>query len=150
MSELNKSIKERDCQESLSGKYEVLRGMYSESIEKEWGKFRDIVKESTNDVCSVRRASGQRRKGSEWWNEDVGVAMTEKIKALGIYDGYRTQRTVVKQAVEKNGKLAMGRATGGMNWRVTKNVLETGKASEEGGACKGRDGKGCELSNIAG
>ena len=27
----------------------------------------------TNDVCGMRRVGGQRRKGSEWWNEEVGT-----------------------------------------------------------------------------
>ena len=37
-----------------------------ESVEKEWEKFSDMVMECTNDVCGMRRVSGQRRKGSEW------------------------------------------------------------------------------------
>ena len=44
VSELYKSMKERAYQESLPGKYEVLRGAEIESVEKEWEKFRDIVK----------------------------------------------------------------------------------------------------------
>ena len=35
----------------------------------------------TNDVCGVRRVGGQRRKGSEWWSEEVGVVMAEKRRA---------------------------------------------------------------------
>ena len=54
VSELNKSLKERTYQESLHGKYEVLRGAEVESVEKEWGKFRDIVKGCTNEVCGIR------------------------------------------------------------------------------------------------
>ena len=42
-----------------------------ESVE-EWEKFRDIVMECTNDVCCMRSVGGQRRKGSEWWNEVGG------------------------------------------------------------------------------
>ena len=38
-------------------------------MERESEKFRDIVTECTNDVCGMRRVGGQRRKGSEWWNE---------------------------------------------------------------------------------
>ena len=38
----------------LRGKYHVLRGGYVESEEREWIKFRDIVKESTNEVCGVK------------------------------------------------------------------------------------------------
>ena len=40
-------------------------------MEKEWEKFRDIVMGCTNDVSGMRCVGGQRRKGSEWWNEDV-------------------------------------------------------------------------------
>ena len=82
VSELNHSIKERAYQESLRGKYEVWRGGEVESLEKEWEKFRDMVMERTNDVCGMRRVGGQRRKGSEWWNEEVGKAVTEKRRAF--------------------------------------------------------------------
>ena len=60
------------------------------------GKSSDIVMECTNDVCVMRRVGGQRRKGSEWWNE-VGRAVAEKRKAFEewlqrrdrvTYDGY--------------------------------------------------------------
>ena len=30
------------------------------------------------DVRGIRRVGGQRRKGSEWWNEEVGRAVAEK------------------------------------------------------------------------
>ena len=46
-------------------------------MEKELEKFSDIVMECTNDVCGMRRAGGQRRKGSELWNEKVGVVVPE-------------------------------------------------------------------------
>ena len=38
VSELNHSVKERACQESLRGKYEVWKGGEVESVEKEYGK----------------------------------------------------------------------------------------------------------------
>ena len=47
----------------------------------EWENFRDIVMECTNDVCDMRRVGGQRRKGSEWWNEEVGRAVAENRQA---------------------------------------------------------------------
>ena len=49
---------------------------------EEWEKFRDMVMDCTNDVCSMRRVGGQRRKGSEWWNEEVGKAVAKKRKAF--------------------------------------------------------------------
>ena len=78
VSELNNIVKERAYQESLCGKYEVWRGGEVESVEQEWEKFRDIVMECTNDICGMKRVGGQRRKGSEWWNEEVGRAVAEK------------------------------------------------------------------------
>ena len=73
------------------------------------GKFRDIVMECTNDECGMRRVGGQRRKGSKWWNEDVGRAVAKKRRAFEewlqrrdrvTYDRYRAQRVVVKLAVK--------------------------------------------------
>ena len=98
VSELNHSVTERAYQESLSGKYEVWRGREVESVEKEWEKFRDAVMECTNDVCGMIRVGAQRRKGSEWWNEEVGRAVAEKRRAFEewlqrrdrvTYDRYR-------------------------------------------------------------
>ena len=108
MSELNHSVKERAYQESLRGKYEVWRGGEVESVEKE-EKFRDIVMECTNDVCGMRHVGWQRRKGSEWWNEEVGRAVAEKRRAFEewlqrryrvTYDRYRAQRVAVNLAVQ--------------------------------------------------
>ena len=107
VSELNSSVKERAYQESLRGKYEVWRGGEVMSMENKWKKFRDIVMECTNDVCVMRHAGRQRRKGSEWWNE-VGRVVAEKRRAFKewfqrrdrvTYDRYRAQRVVVKQGV---------------------------------------------------
>ena len=51
-------------------------------MEKEWEKFGDIVIECINDVCGMRRVGGQGRKGSEWWNEEVGRAVAGKRRAF--------------------------------------------------------------------
>ena len=60
-----------------------------ESVEKEWEKFRDIVMEFTNDVCVMRRVGGQRRKGSERWNEEVVVRWPKREELLR--DGFREE-----------------------------------------------------------
>ena len=51
-------------------------------MEEQWEKFRDIVKECTNDVCGLRHVSYQRKKGSERSNEEVGVAVAEERRAF--------------------------------------------------------------------
>ena len=35
-----------------------------------------------NDVCGMRRVGGQRRIGSELWNEESGRALAEKRRAF--------------------------------------------------------------------
>ena len=47
-------------------------------MENEWEKFTDIVMECTNDVCGMRRVGGQRRNGSEQWNEEAGRGSGQK------------------------------------------------------------------------
>ena len=98
VSEQNHSVNERAYQESLCVKYEMCRGREVESVEKEWEKFRDMVMECTNDVCGMRRVGGQRRKGSEWSNEEVCRAVAKKRRAFEewlqrrdrvTYDRYR-------------------------------------------------------------
>ena len=63
----------------------------------------------------MRRVSGQRRKGSEWWNEEVCFAVAVKRRAFEewlqrrnrlTYDRHRAQRLVVKQAVKVAKRMA--------------------------------------------
>ena len=58
-------------------------------MEKEWEKFRDMVMQCTNEVCGMRRVGGQRRKGSEWWNEEVGRAVAKREELLR--NGFREE-----------------------------------------------------------
>ena len=105
-----------------------------ESVEKEWEKFRDMVIECTNDVSGMRRVGGQRRKGSEWWNDEVGRAVAEKRRAFEewlhrrarvTYDRYRAQRVAVKLAVQAAKRMAdrNGESDWGMISRVTKRCF---------------------------
>ena len=57
----------------------------------------------------LRRIGGQRRKGSEWWNDEVGRAVAENRRAFEewlqrrdrvTYDRYQAQRVAVKLAVQ--------------------------------------------------
>ena len=93
----------------IDSKYQPDSKYQVESVEKEWEKFRDMVMECTNDVCGMRRVGGQKRKGSEWCNEEVGRAVAEKRRAFEeylqrrdrvTYDRYRAQRVAVKLAVQ--------------------------------------------------
>ena len=120
-------------------------------MHKEWEKFRDMVMECTNDVCGMRRVGGQRRKGSEWWNEEVGRAVAKKRRAFEewlqrrdrvTYDRYRAQRVAAKlavQAAKRMADLRWGERLGNdfegnkkLFWKEVKQVRK-GKQAREGG-----------------
>ena len=104
----------------------------------------------TNDVCGMRRVGGQRRKGSEWWNEEVGRVVAEKIRAFEewlqrrdtvTYDRYRAQRVAVKLAFQAAKRMAdwrrgerLGNDSEGnkkMFWKEVKRVRKGEQAREE-------------------
>ena len=93
---------------------------------------------------------GQRRKESEWWNEEVGRAVAEKRRAFEeclqrrdrvTYDRYRAQRVAVKLAVQA-AKIMADRRWGErfgndfegnkkMSWKEVKQVRKGEQAREE-------------------
>ena len=114
------------------------------------GKVQRMVMECTNDVCIMRRVGGQRRKGSEWWDEEVGRAVAEKRRAFEewlqrrdrvTYDSYRAQRVAVKLAVQAAKRTAdrrCGERFGNdfegnkkMFWKEVKRVRKGEQAKEE-------------------
>ena len=92
--------------------------------------------ECTNDVCGMRRVGGQRRLGSEWWNEEVRRVVAKKRRAFEewlqrrdrvTYDRYRAQKVAVKLAVQaakkKEWQTGDGESDCGMISRVTKRCF---------------------------
>ena len=108
--------------------------------------------ECTNDVCGMRRVGGQRRKGSEGWNEEVGRTVAENRRAFDewlqrrdrvTYDRYRAQGVAVKLAVQtalqKEWLTGDGESDWGiifegnkkMFWKEVKRVSKGEQAREE-------------------
>ena len=91
-----KAVVEQECEradipESLCGKYEVLWGG---GVEKAYEKYRDIVKERTNDVCGVRCVGGKRGKGSEWCSE---VTMAVAVNRRAFEEWWQSSSGVSKE-----------------------------------------------------
>ena len=93
-----------------------------------------MVIECTNDVCGMRLVGGQRRKGSEWCNEEVGRAVAEKRRAFKewlqrrdrvTYYRYWAQRVAVKLAVQaaKKCRTCDGESDWGMISKITKRCF---------------------------
>ena len=94
----------------------------------------------------MRHVGGQKRRGSEWWNEEVGGAVTEKRIDRVINDRYQAQRVAVKWVVKLPKKLTGDEESNwGMISRVTKKGKTRGKLNRQG-----MKFKGCEWSNIVG
>ena len=73
------------------------------------GKVQRYSEGCTNEVCGMRGVGGQRGKGSEWWSEEVGLAVAKKRRPFEVWlqrrdrdtdDRYGAQRAIVKQAVK--------------------------------------------------
>ncbi len=54
-------------------------------IEEEWELLRRAVVGCAEEVCGMRRVGGRMRKGSEWWYEEVSVAVSEKRHAYEVW-----------------------------------------------------------------
>ena len=106
--------------------------------------------ECINDVCGMRHVGGQRRKGSEWWNEEVGRAVAKKRRAFEewlqrrdsvTHNRYQAQRVAVKlsvQAAKRMAELRWGERLGNdfkgnkkMFWKEVKQVRKGEQAREE-------------------
>ena len=112
-------------------------------METECEKFRDSC---SNDVCGMRRVSGQRTKESELRNEEVCRAVAEKRRAFEKWLQRRdrvyllqipVQKVVVKRAVQNEWRTGDGESDWGMISRATKRCFGKSKASEERGGGKG-------------
>ena len=148
VSELNVESKAEEFQQALSEEYDSVRGQDLKSVEEEWETFKDALLRCARNVCGVRRVGGCRRKGCEWWNEEVKLAVAQKRRAFEewlqarsalAYDNYREKRREVKRVVRRAKRDADARwgrrlcqnfeGNKKMFWKEVKRVRkgETGK-----------------------
>ena len=60
---------------------EVLRSEV-EDVEEEWNKLKIALVGVARSVCGVKKIGNGRRKGSEWWNDDLEKMVKRKKDAL--------------------------------------------------------------------
>ena len=110
VSELRKSEKAREFQEKLTVEWNVVKEQEIAAVEEEWNKFKNGVLGCASEVCGVRRLGGARRKGSEWWNEEMREAVLVKKRAYErwlqkkddvTYEYYKGERNRVKRMVKE-------------------------------------------------
>ena len=58
--------------------YERIKQQEIRSVEEEWKVFRDTELKCATEVCGCRGVGRGIRKGSEWWNDKVRIAVLQK------------------------------------------------------------------------
>ena len=158
VSVLNDKGKERDYQESIGRVWDKVKEREEEGVEEEWSCFKEEVLKCAKGVCGMRKMGGKRRKGSEWWNEEVSVAVAEKRQAHEIWlqkgneeahERYKEKSRVAKRMVRKAkrkadvrwGKSLSENFEGNkkMFWKEVKSVRRGESSREE--RVKGADGQ---------
>ena len=116
--ELNKEEKEREYKEKMRVEYEEVRKREVGNVEEEWKMFKDSVMRNASEVCGKRRVGGFVRKGSEWWSEEVEVAVKEKRKAFEMWLQNNNGETYGKYKEKRREvKLKVGEAKRAADWR---------------------------------
>ena len=158
VSELNKREKEREYQERLQMEWNRVKDGERVGVEEEWAMFNGSVMKCAREVCGMRRVGGGRRKGSEWWNDEVSEAVAAKRGAYEEwlqreseerYERYKDKRREVKRVVKKAKREAdvrWGRQMEGnfeenrkMFWKEVKRLKNGESGREE--VVKGMDGQ---------
>jgi len=91
--------------------WEEVRGRVLGGVEEEWGRFKAVLVESARNVCGVRKVGGKcKRKGSEWWCEEVNIVVREKkeafekflsTKSLEDWETYKVKKRIAKREVRR-------------------------------------------------
>ena len=54
-------------------------------MEEEWSKLKGALGEVARRVCGVKKIGNGRRKGSEWWNDELKNMVKRKKEAFCKY-----------------------------------------------------------------
>lgn len=107
----------REFKRRMEEKWWEVRERRIGEMEEEWKSFKEAVCEVARSVCGVKRVGEKRRKGSEWWNEELREVLKRKKEAYGKYLGnrcverweeYRGVRVEAKRAVDRAKRRAKG------------------------------------------
>ena len=107
---LNEEKKEKEYKKQLREKWEGVKDRVELSVEEELEWFKEAVTRCAKVVCGTRRAGGNRRKGSEWWDEEAKKGVEEKKQAFidwlqfrtrEAYERYKVKRREVKHKIRE-------------------------------------------------
>jgi hypothetical protein len=102
----------------------------TETIEEEWGKFKNAMIKTAKSICGTTR-NNNRGKRTSWWNDELKREIKEKKKlwkeyiqdkTQQKYENYKRQRTKVKEIVKKEKKKSWEKFGEKMEENSTENV----------------------------
>ncbi|KAK7913713.1 hypothetical protein WMY93_013924 [Mugilogobius chulae] len=79
-------------------------GNAREVLREEWQQFKSAVVGCAEGVCGVRRVGGGVRKVSEWWCEDVRLAVTEKRRAYEVWLQRKDREKCYKESCARTSR----------------------------------------------
>ena len=132
VSELEKREKLNEYQGKMAVEWNAVKDQGKGNVEEEWQLFKSAVVECAKEVCGMRRVGAGIRKGSEWWCEEVSMAVAEKRRAFEVwlqqkdevsYGRYKEKRNQARRAV-RHAKVAADERWGR---RMTDNFQENKK-----------------------
>jgi hypothetical protein len=80
LSELLKKEKTEKYRKLIEEQWRVVRVPAVASIEEQWECFKDTILRTSEEVCELRSVGASGKK-SEWWSEEAGLAVREKLEA---------------------------------------------------------------------
>ncbi|WP_435362528.1 hypothetical protein, partial [Klebsiella pneumoniae] len=110
VSELEKRDKLNEYQEKVTVKWNAVKDQENGDVEEEWQLFKSAVVGCAKEVCGMRRVGAGIRKGSEWWCEEVRIAVDDKRRAFEVwlqqkdevsYERYKEKRNQASRAVRR-------------------------------------------------
>ena len=110
VSELRKREKVVEFKEYIRNRWERVTVLGRRGCEEEWEDLKTGMLEGGEEVCGSRKVGCGKRKGSEWWNENVKRVVEEKKRAYEqwlqrrnrrMWELYREKRQECKRVVRR-------------------------------------------------
>ena len=132
VSELENQEKLAEYREKLAAEWEGVKGREWGGVEAEWELFKGGIVRCAKETCGMRKVGGRRRKGSEWWSEEMNLVVAEKRRAFECWlrdsnDQTRERYNEKKREVKRKVREMKRRADARWGRSVTENFAQNKK-----------------------
>ena len=132
VSELENKEKLEEYRAKLAAEWEEVKRRDKGGVEREWELFKGAILRSAKETCGMRKVGRRRRRGSEWWNDEMNQVVAEKRRAFESWlkDGNEQTReryNEKKREVKRKVREVKRRADARWGRRVTENFAQNKK-----------------------